>query len=207
MNTPEHPKALEIYTKLFKELDKPTCVFSGQDKMAILLTVAGIKPASAVSLGYYPENEPDYLAKKNNDVEKAKDLLTKLGLKIVYEENHYEEDEEDAEPERFICSFYISNNSELAEEMKQAFNEGADEKIGELLGIPLTARKAFIKNSILPQDVPDLVQVTPEYKVSYFLLSQEHYKEELRFLKEKVLPLVEKYLPHEYKELTQRKPE
>jgi len=142
-----------------EEIENSHFLFT-QDRMILILTYIGEKPATKIEFSYIEQRPYDDLNKVTLEREKLERLLKKLGLKfkiikrIMVNENGFE---------KITFEFLISKDEKKIEELEKAINEKDERKMGELYGYPKTAVDAYVKSMrILKEDRKDEMDILLE---------------------------------------------
>ena len=159
------------------------------DKVNLILTKAGLKPASELDINISIQDERGKRIFMNEQQVQAvlqaineSGLYHEIGQREVTNERSYTEDgiEKPYHRERF--SIFISGTKEALERLKAAFASGSDEDIGRALGYPEGAIQAFAGNKPT-LDLASLPKQTLQSDAMLFsspTLSAENWQEEIK---------------------------
>lgn len=173
----------EISPEFLETLEKTP--FSPEDKVWILLTKAGLKPASWVDFVARNEENNGKVNKKLSD-EEVNLAISFLKDNFFCSQNHKirkiissETSEEIGEEENI--SFVISNTQENFERLSEAINIGDEKGIGLALGFEPTAVNAYCGNGKLMDNekLEDEILFSEAFAFAPSRLSADHWQEEL----------------------------
>ncbi len=152
---------------------------TNQDKASIILVSQELKPTALVEM-YYLDNTPGY-SEENfiHNTEQLKQTLQELRLNV--------ETKAGSEDQNSYELFYIGRTQEAIENLIHATQIvdkiEKDVAMGKSLGIPDTAIEAFTHNQTIKlNELPE--DAAKEFKLANFLPSQDHWQEELEFIKQ-----------------------
>lgn len=164
---------------------------NAHDKVTILLTLGGLKPAGMFYLesgDYKTSEKPRRVSEKS--LEQMEGILKSMNLSYYIRRWTLTETDRNAvEWSREIVHYYISHNSETALRLKKMV-EGDWQKnnydIGLLLGYPASAVEAFSNEGDLlpfneiPASMPNISE--REVRLLGFRLSKQHWRKEISIL-------------------------
>ena len=135
--------------------------------------------------GYESYSEQDFKA----NIDKVERIFKDLSLQYVLEISREEKD-------LHIAVFYIGKDSECRDRIKDAFSKKDNDKkdliIGNELGYPLTAIEGYRNRKIKKFDsLPEEVRNSEYVKFLNFRLSEDHWEEELKIVKDRADALKE----------------
>lgn len=191
-----------------------------QDRMNLILTYLGEKPASTVEIEYFAKKPLETVEEIIKEKEGLEQTLNEVGLEFKMLETE-KTDENGFDEKEF--KFLVAENRENLDELEKATLEGDDKKIGSLFGFPETAIEAFDKGKREERLAETMLdegewwkklsskekKAFLEEKVLNFLnfkLSKEHWEEELGQVR-KWQKTLEKEAPELYQEILSKKPE
>lgn len=182
-------------------------------KIDIIAVYKGLKPASII--GMHRGDSPEYIFE--NKVTEFQDTLHKLAIKFIITA---------ADPKNEHIEFLIGKNDENLKELSNAyystfertaedyspesfqkFQRTREQRIGYALGYPHTAVDAFVdpdQGSIEEDELPEEIQKSDELKFVNFILSRDHWQEELEYARQKA-ELVKEIAPEIYNRTVAKK--
>lgn len=179
---------IEISPEFVKDIEESK--IESYDKMNILLTKAGFKPASEIDLIIKTDHE-DGTTKhmSEGDVQKAIDIIKESGLfyELGKRETKKEEYEVEGEKDKKYYSreqmnILIARSKDDLDFFKKAFETGSDEMLGRAFGFPPTSVEAFIGKrekmdiNILPKEIKE----SDAMIFSSPTLSKDNWQEEIK---------------------------
>lgn len=188
----------ELTKEAIKEIENLDFM-DNQGKVDIILTYKKFKPSSKIELffkpGYESYSERDF--KANTD--KIEKIFKDLSLAYILEISEEEKDSR-------VAVFYIGKDSECRDRIKDAFgeknNNKKDLKVGNELGYPPTAIEGYRNRKIKKfNSLPEEVRNSEYVKFLNFLLSEDHWEDELEVVKERANALKE-ISPELYQKIT-----
>lgn len=173
----------ELIKESIKEIENLDFI-GNQDKVDIILTYKKFKPSSKIELffkpGYKSYSEQDFKA----NIGKAERIFKNLSLPYDMEISK--------ESDLHVAIFYIGRDNECLDKIKKAFaekgngNNNKDLIIGKELGYPTTAIEGYRSKKIKKSDsLPEEVRNSGYIKFLNFQLSEDHWEEELKTVKER----------------------
>lgn len=161
------------------------------DKINLLLTKGGLKPASEISLvikTWHDEGLTEHMSEK--DVQEALSVIQALGLpyrlgeRKIVEEPHSTEDEPDRQKffRRDQMNILVGRTPEDLEFLERALKSNSDEMSGKAFGFPPTAVEAFVgkRETLDRQSLPSNVQHSDGILFSSPTLSQDNWQQEVK---------------------------
>lgn len=188
----------ELTKEAIKEIENLDFI-DNQSKVDIILTYKKVKPSSKVELffkpGYESYSERDFKA----NIDKVERIFKDLSLRYVLEISEEEKDFR-------VAVFYIGKDIECRDRIKNAFGEKDNDKkdlnAGNELGYPPTAIEGYRSGKIKKFDsLPEEVRNSEYVKFLNFLLSEDHWEDELKAVKERANALKE-ISPELYRKIT-----
>lgn len=163
----------------------------------IICVYKKIKPATIVDIFHDPDYPEEYF---HQDVASVAETLKSLGLPYSIETVSVDEEFEEAH-------IIIAQNKEKLEKVKAASvnaEKGWDRSIGEALGYPQTAIEAFINGTTTkPSELPEEVRDSDHIKFLGFLLSRDHWQEELEEVRKRA-DMVRQTAPDLYNKIVKK---
>jgi len=161
---------------------------SEHDKVAVLLTIGGLKPASKIEILHDGDTAPE--------VRETVSFAQKAGLKFEVKDRKFS-------PKRGLgsmglTSILISGNQDVLKSLSQAEDHlaewaesdkriladrrNADGAVGKALGFPRTAIEAFVgKRKVLdPKELPVEFRKSEARRFCGFSLSEDNWQEEIK---------------------------
>jgi len=176
------PEVLERIEKAKIEID---------DKINLMLTKGGLKPASEILLvikTWYEDGLTEHMSEENVQeslsVIQALGLPYRLGERKTVEESYSTEDEPDRQKffRRDQMNILIGRTSEDLEFLERALKSNSDEMLGKAFGFPPTAVEAFVgkRETLDRQSLPLDIQHSDGILFSSPTLSRENWQQETR---------------------------
>ena len=201
---------LEVEPKLVEKIENEEN-FDNVDKEFLILVLAGEKPVAGLTLHQKSgENSEDFTRR----VQKVRGLLAETGLPYEEEKTDIQGEAESGKNDQYsVYDFYISRDPQIAKEaMALASKKNDDrhtpesqERFGLLMGYPKTAVEAYIKNINDPRsqepELPEDVEFAEYMDFKNFVVSQDHWREELETVK-RWAETIREIAPDLYKKIT-----
>src|SRR3989344_6121087 len=150
------------------------------DKVNLILTRAGLKPASNLDIVISTRDEEGKKEHINvQQLEEIMDLIKQSGLPHVIAEKQINE-EKPYHRERI--EVLIARTTQELERLQAALESGSDEQIGQALGFPEGAIQAFLgkKPALDLKSLPEAMLKSDAMLFSSPTLSAENWQEEVR---------------------------
>ncbi len=178
------------------------------DKINLLLTKAGLKPASNLDIVISTrdtEGKREHI--NNQQLEKILSLIRQSGLphvigeKEVTDEKSITEDNEEKPYHRERIEVLIARTTQELERLQAALQSGSDEQIGEALGFPDGAIQAFVgkKPALDHKSLSEEMLKSDAMLFSSPTLSAENWQEEIE-AGQKSSEYIKKISPEIYQE-------
>ncbi|MEK7173148.1 MAG: hypothetical protein AAB740_04205 [Patescibacteria group bacterium] len=189
--------------EIVNELEK-TPFLIDEDKMILLLTLIGEKPAatfySRLDFGSTVEDEKKFL----DESDFLSKWLEKSGLVFSIEEKIIKSEE--GKPISKIVTFNIACDKAALDRLDEADKGNNKKEIGLALGYPATAVEAFSKNDVKDRDdLPFDLNGSEVSDFLFFRLSKEHWAEEFETVKRWQMAIKDNF-PDFYKRFTDMRP-
>ena len=179
----------EILPEFIRNLEE--LPLTADDKMNLLLTKAGLKPASEINLiikswyeGGITEHMTDREVQETIDIIKESGLLFQLGEKIIEKESYQTEKEPSTEKfyEREQMKVLISRSKENLDFLIEALKTKSDELLGKAFGFPQTAIEAFVdkREKLDIGALPKEVRESDAVLFSSPIISKDNWQEEIK---------------------------
>ena len=182
--------------RLLSELDNT--LFTYQDKIDLVLVLEGLKSVCSIEIvnpaktAYEPDSENEYI-KNTEEFNKSLNMLEELlkELDLPYHKTTGHSEEKPGEPAHDFVDFSVGKNQESLEALKKISAEPDEKKkqaeYGRIFEIPPTAVEAWATGRIKNIDtLPDEVKESEMFNFIYFAPSEDHWEEELEFVKRRV---------------------
>ncbi|MCX6717279.1 MAG: hypothetical protein NTU76_01205 [Candidatus Taylorbacteria bacterium] len=199
----------EINPEFIREVE--SSVFSLTDKVNILLTMAGLKPASKVELTsriWHGDEEERFFT--DGDVAKVRQLIENSGMPFEsakeFELTYWYGPKPEVEAYNQEGAVYIIGHTQQdLERLKEAMESKDPVLKGKAFGFPETATEAFCgkKRKKSPKSLPKEVKKSDAWLFHYGPLSESNWKEEL-VCDQKRAEFIKKVSPRLYKEMTEK---
>lgn len=176
------PEVLERIKKSKIEID---------DKINLLLTKRGLKPASEILLvikTWHDEGLTEHMSEE--DVQEALSVIQALGLpyrlgeRKTVEEPYSTEDEPDRQKffRRDQMNILVGRTPEDLVFLERALKSNSDEMLGKAFGFPPTAVEAFVgkRETLDRQSLPSDVQRSDAVLFSSPMLSRDNWQQEVK---------------------------
>ena len=186
--SPERRQAPEIPPELVKKIEQ--LKINPDHKVNLLLTKAGLKPASELELLISTKDSEGKTVERmtDEDIEQALAAIEELGLPRLVKEREVDKrpfwSEEEPDIEKFFkeekIDVLIGRSQKELDLLVEALKSGDEELIGRAFGYPPTAVEAFVgkRESIELKTLSEEAQ-----EASYFLtptFSEDNWQEELK---------------------------
>ncbi len=177
----------EISPELIEEIEKSD--FKADDKVNLILTLGGLKPASELDLTVGRGRFENFDVVSEDRVNEHHALIEGTGL--AYKVNKREvvedwQDDKDKPGRKFKASlavqkFFIARSAEGLDTLMRAIEAGDNEAIGRAFGIPKTAAEAFVgkREKLDLSTLPDEVRESDEMLFSSPTLSADNWRSEM----------------------------
>ncbi len=194
-------ETFEISPEIVEELEKSNLTPDG--KVNLLLTKAGLKPASEIDLVIRTEDEEGAFqnmeeeeVEKNLEIVKDLNIPCKIGERKVHQEEYETEEEPGVKKEqtREKIDILIGHTQEDLDRLIKAEKSDSDELLGEAFGYPSTVVEAFVeeREKLDLKDLPEEIRRGDAVLFSSPTLSESNWREEIKqgqryadFIKEK----------------------
>jgi hypothetical protein len=165
------------------------------EKMELILVKTNRKPVTDIEfVGPVWREEEEAIPFDMDQVKKVEESLRAMGfiteIRTPYKDEGYAVREYEGAPEipmnRERAGIYIGNSKEALENFHQAVMSIDDRALGRFFGIPETAIDAFVGDEnerLYRQDLPDEIKQSDIYPFIHFVLSKDHWQEELEVIK------------------------
>ncbi len=171
----------ELIMESFKEIEGFDFL-DDQSKVDIILTLKKKKPSSKIELFFKPGYESYTKEDFKNNLDKIEGVFKNTSLPYdleISKENDFH-----------VAVFYVGQDNEHLDKIKKAFSEKENVKrdlvIGENLGYPKTAIEGYISRKFKKNDsLPEKVKNSEYINFLNFKLSEEHWEDELKAVKER----------------------
>lgn len=203
----------EIKPELIKEIEKLDILME-QDRVNFLLVLAGLKPASDITIfGNWDIQNKDWHPNEE-EIKKGKEEILKLwsvveesGLVISYDKKKFLDIAKNFEYMQVGIS--IGRGQKELDIITEATIKNNDEAKGIAYGFPPTAVEAYLgkRKKLYRQNLPEEVRLSDSIAFCFFILSEDNWQEEIKqgqiyadYIK-KISPyLYQKILEHEAKQ-------
>jgi len=178
------------------------------DKVNLILTRAGLKPASNLDIVISTRDEEGKKEHINvQQLEEIMDLIKQSGLphviaeKQITDEKSITEDNEEKPYHRERIEVLIARTTQELERLQAALESGSDEQIGQALGFPEGAIQAFLgkKPALDLKSLPEAMLKSDAMLFSSPTLSAENWQEEIE-AGQKSSEYIKKISPEIYQE-------
>ena len=147
--------------------------FNIEDKINILLVVAGVKPASKITV----ENNPIL-------IQQIKEIIDSLGLPFDYKQALFSDKVEDfaAEKKGSMMDIFVAKDQKSLEDLEEAWKQQSDFSIGLASGYPASAVENYFHGGpgYMRWELPEDVKVEDYYPFIRFKLSQGNWENEIK---------------------------
>ena len=179
---------IEIPPEFVKDIEESK--IESYDKMNILFTKAGFKPASEIDLIIKTDNEDgitEHMSEEN--IQKAINIIKESGLFYELRKRETKKEEYEVEGEkdkkyfsREYMNILISRSKEELDFLKRALKENSDEMLGKAFGFLPTAVEAFIgrKEKLDINTLPQEIRESDAMIFSSPTLSKDNWQEEIK---------------------------
>jgi len=205
----ETEKTKEIDPELVEKLEKSKLKID--DKVNLLLTKAGLKPASEITLDAKIEDEEGIRELiSEEEVQKAVEAIKQADLPCVIGEKETVEEEYEIEIQpgvkrtrkRERLNILVGRTQEDLNALLEAEKSGDDEQIGKAFGFPATAIEAFVgkRKKLDISKLPKEIRESDALLFSSPTLSEDNWQEEVK-QGQKYADFIRKQSPKIYNEM------
>jgi hypothetical protein len=199
----------EISPDLVRALEEAD--FNIDDKVNLLLTKAGLKPASEISF-FIKSYEGKEVTKHMTEGDVKRDLwlikefglVTKENDRKIVEEKYKTKDGEIKTYKRAEMHVLVAKNKEDLEFLINAIQSNDDELLGRAYGFPPTAIEAWVgkgkRKRLRVNDLPEAIQQSDAMLFSSPILSADNWQEEIKYGK-KCADYIRKLSPTIYRDM------
>jgi len=179
----------ELTSEVLRRIEKAKIEID--DKINLMLTKGGLKPASEILFvikTWYEDDLTEHMSQE--DVQEALDVIRALGLpyrfgeRKIIEESYSTKNEPDRQKFfwREQMDILIGRTSQDLEFLERALKSNSDKMLGKAFGFPPTAVEAFIgKKEVLDRKfLPSDVQHSDGILFSSPTLSRDNWQEEIK---------------------------
>lgn len=153
-----------------------------QSKVDIILTLRKKKPSSKIELFFKPGYESYTKEDFKNNLDKIEGVFKNTSLPYdleISKENDFH-----------VAVFYVGQDNEHLNKIRKAFSEKDEAKrdliIGKELGYPASATEGYRSKKIKKNDsLPEEVKNSEHINFLNFRLSEDHWEDELKTIKER----------------------
>lgn len=185
----ENAREREIMPEEVKRIEKSKMTID--DKINLLLTRGGLKPASEILLVIKTQDDEgltEHMSKK--EVKEALDIIQESGLsyraedKEIVQEPYWTKKEPDIQRfyKREQMKIFVGRSPKELEFLERALESKSDEMLGKAFGFPPTAVEAFVgkRKALNRQSLPLDIQRSDGILFSSPKLSQDNWQEEIK---------------------------
>lgn len=197
----------EVSPDLVRALEETD--FNIDDKVNLLLTKAGLKPASEISFfikSYEDKEETEHMTEgdlqRNLWLIKEFGLITKENDRKMVEEEYKTKDGKIKTYKREKMNVLVARDKKDLEFLNNAIQSNDDELLGKAYGFPPTAIEAWIgkRKRLKVKDLPKEIQRSDAMLFSSPTLSADNWQEEIKYGK-KCADYIRKLSPTIYREM------
>ncbi|HET8884281.1 MAG TPA: hypothetical protein VFM68_02320 [Candidatus Saccharimonadales bacterium] len=152
------------------------------DKVNILATLAGVKPACSATLStssWHDHEAP--LTVPSDDIEQVRHALSLASLASTVW--HYRQSR--GSKKQYVVEFFVAKQQQVVDQLVSAVHAGDDRKLGHLFGFPKTAVEAYITGTVIPirERARSTADVSEEHMLFLqHMISQANAEDEVRYL-------------------------
>jgi len=205
----ENTREGEITPEEIERIEKSK--ISIDDKINLLLTKGGLKPASKILLVIKTQHDEGLTEHMNEaEVQESLSIIQESGLPYRFKDREVISEpyrtKKEPEVERFLgreqMGILIGRSPEKLEFLERALESKSDEMLGKALGFPPTAVEAFVgkRKPLNRHSLPPDIQHSDGIFFSSPTLSQDNWQEEIKYGEQRG-KFIKKISPQLYNEM------